>query len=68
MWLLILVGIFMCIVVCDMVTNNKPNPCDNCVHRFCVSNQHPTICDECKDGSNHEIDYEWIYKQNESEE
>ena len=57
--MLISIGILMCVVVCGLfLTNDKPNPCDNCVYRFCVSNQHPTICDECKDGSNHEAESE----------
>ena len=59
MWLLILLGIFMCVAVCDLfLMNDKTNPCDTCVYRFCVSNQHPTVCDVCKDGSNYEAESE----------
>ena len=33
------------------------NTCDSCVYRFCASNQHPTVCDECKNGCNYkEVD------------
>lgn len=33
------------------------NICNSCAYRFCASNQHPTICDECKSGSNYkEVD------------
>lgn len=59
MILLIPIGIFMCAVVFELfLTNDKPNPCDSCVYRFCASNQHPTICDECKDWSNHKAESE----------
>jgi len=62
MWLLLPIGTIMCAVVCIIcdlfLTNDKPSPCDNCVYRFCVSNQHLTICDECNDGSNHKVESE----------
>lgn len=60
MRLLLLIGTVMCAVVCVIcdlfLTNDKPSLCDTCVYRFCVSNQHPTVCDECKDGSNHKVE------------
>lgn len=38
-------------------TEDEENICETCEHRFCVSSQHPTICDECKDGSNY---WNWL--------
>ena len=52
----IAIVIFIVAVTIDEIFFDKPNPCDNCIYRHCVSNQHPTICDECEDGSNHKCE------------
>lgn len=52
----IMVISFLIFVIVAFIFDNlseKENLCDHCDNRFCVSNQHPTICDECKDGSNY---------------
>ena len=53
-----LVGVVICLILCGILDGGVPNYCDRCIHRFCASNQHPTVCDECKDWSNYKPDTE----------
>ena len=59
--IIIAIIIFVIAAVLDGVFA-KQNPCDTCQNRFCVSNQHPTICDDCQNGSNYK---NWLEQEGE---